>query len=163
MKKAMNNKKGFTLVEIIVVLVILAILAAVAIPSMVSFVNDARGKAYVAEARVGLAAAQAVVTELVASGSATSINATGGITGGAYNEGNVITHPTFVSMTADVENANPEPGEPGAGSNGFSSVTVDESNNRVTGITYNAKSGHIITIADGTTTVSKKTTETEKE
>lgn len=46
-----SNKKGFTLVEIIVVLVILAILAAVAVPSVLGYVNDARDSKYIAEAR----------------------------------------------------------------------------------------------------------------
>lgn len=46
-----SNKKGFTLVEIIVVLVILAILAAVAVPSVMGYVKDARNSRYVAEAR----------------------------------------------------------------------------------------------------------------
>jgi len=46
-----HSKKGFTLVEIIVVLVIIAILAAAAIPTMLGFVDDARGKAVIAEAR----------------------------------------------------------------------------------------------------------------
>lgn len=50
-KKQISEKNGFTLVEIIVVLVILAILAAFTIPTMLGFVNDARGKAYIAEAR----------------------------------------------------------------------------------------------------------------
>ena len=36
------NKKGFTLVEIIVVLVILAILAAIAVPSVLWYVEEAK-------------------------------------------------------------------------------------------------------------------------
>ena len=36
------NKKGFTLVEIIVVLVILAILAAIAVPSVLGYVEEKR-------------------------------------------------------------------------------------------------------------------------
>ena len=36
------NKKGFTLVEIIVVLVILAILAAIAVPSVLGYVEGKR-------------------------------------------------------------------------------------------------------------------------
>ena len=51
MKKFFLRDQGFTLVEIIVVLVILAILAAFTIPTMLGFVADARGKAYIAEAR----------------------------------------------------------------------------------------------------------------
>ena len=46
-----QNKKGFTLVEIIVVLVILAILAAIAIPAVLGYVEDARQAQYIAEAR----------------------------------------------------------------------------------------------------------------
>lgn len=58
-----KNRKGFTLVEIIVVLVILAILAAFTIPTMLGFVGDARGKAYIAEAREVYVAAQSTATE----------------------------------------------------------------------------------------------------
>lgn len=64
-----KSRKGFTLVEIIVVLVILAILAAFTIPAMLGFVNDAKGKAYIAEAREIYVAAQATATEMIASGS----------------------------------------------------------------------------------------------
>ena len=41
-----SNKKGFTLVEIIVVLVILAILAAIAVPSVLGYVNEAKEEAH---------------------------------------------------------------------------------------------------------------------
>lgn len=58
-----KKDKGFTLVEIIVVLVILAILAAFTIPTMLGFVNDARGKAMIAEAREVYVAAQSTATE----------------------------------------------------------------------------------------------------
>jgi type IV pilus assembly protein PilA len=57
------RKKGFTLVEIIVVLVILAILAAAAIPTMLGFVEDARGKSEIANARAAYVAAQTIATE----------------------------------------------------------------------------------------------------
>ena len=63
MNRIRKSRKGFTLVEIIVVLVILAILAAFTIPTMLGFVADARGKAYIAEAREVYVAAQATVTE----------------------------------------------------------------------------------------------------
>ena len=43
------NKKGFTLVEIIVVLVILAILAAIAVPSVLGYVEEAKKEKYIAD------------------------------------------------------------------------------------------------------------------
>lgn len=61
--KLVKSKKGFTLIEIIVVLVILAILAAAAIPTMLGFVNDAKGKALIAQARAAYVGAQMIATE----------------------------------------------------------------------------------------------------
>ena len=58
MKK--NAKKGFTLIEIIVVLVILAILAAAAIPTMNGFIDEAKGKQYIAEARAAMLGCKAL-------------------------------------------------------------------------------------------------------
>lgn len=63
-KKMKKNRKGFTLVEIIVVLVILAILAAFTIPAMLGFVDDAKGKASIATAREVYIAAQSASTEV---------------------------------------------------------------------------------------------------
>jgi len=132
-KRIVRNKKGFTLIEIIVVLVIIAILVAAAIPAMIGFVDDARGKAYASEARVGLVAAQAVVTELVTSGANTS-----------PTSNDVTTNPTFVRMTSDVT----------GGATAFSGIVIDAANSRVTGIVYDSGT-YTITISGGTTTVVK--------
>ncbi|WP_195540234.1 type II secretion system protein [Eubacterium maltosivorans] len=66
--KLKKNQKGFTLVELIVVLVILAILAAFTIPAMLGFIDDARGKATIAQTRELYVAAQSAASE-IASGS----------------------------------------------------------------------------------------------
>ncbi len=48
MKKLLRNKKGFTLIELIVVILILAVLAAILVPSILNYVgraNDSRDQA----------------------------------------------------------------------------------------------------------------------
>jgi type IV pilus assembly protein PilA len=58
-----NSKKGFTLVEVIVVLVILAILMAIAVPALTGYIGKARDGAAKGEAKTALTAAQTYVTE----------------------------------------------------------------------------------------------------
>jgi len=62
-KGKQNNKKGFTLVELIVVLVILAILAALLIPALTGYINKAKEKSITAETRQAVMAAQTLVDE----------------------------------------------------------------------------------------------------
>lgn len=62
-KNIKKNKKGFTLIEIIVVLVIMGILLAIAIPSILGYVNKANDAKYLAEARGGWLAAQTITAD----------------------------------------------------------------------------------------------------
>ena len=57
------SKKGFTLVELIVVLVILAVLAAMLVPALTGYIRKARQEKEFQAASEVLVAAQAIVTE----------------------------------------------------------------------------------------------------
>lgn len=61
-----NNKKGFTLVELIVVLVILAILAALLIPTLTGYIDKAKNKGIIAETRQTVMAAQTLYDQAYA-------------------------------------------------------------------------------------------------
>lgn len=63
MFKKLKEKKGFTLVELIVVLVILAILAALLIPALTGYIDKAKNKSVIAETRQAVMAAQTLVDE----------------------------------------------------------------------------------------------------
>lgn len=63
LKDLRSDKKGFTLVELIVVLVILAILAALLIPALTGYIDKAKKKQIEAETRQVVMAAQTLVDE----------------------------------------------------------------------------------------------------
>lgn len=58
-----KSKKGFTLVELIVVLVILAILAALLVPALTGYIDKAKEKKVIAETRMVVMAVQTVASE----------------------------------------------------------------------------------------------------
>ena len=63
MFKKLKDKKGFTLVELIVVLVILAILAALLIPTLTGYIDKANKQKIVSETRMVVMAAQTELSE----------------------------------------------------------------------------------------------------
>lgn len=73
-----NKKKGFTLVELIVVLVILAILAALLIPALTGYIDKAKNKSVIAETRQIVMAAQTIVDEQYAKNDTTSLKGSDG-------------------------------------------------------------------------------------
>lgn len=120
MFKKLKDKKGFTLVELIVVLVILAILAALLVPSLTGYINKAKEKSLEAKTRNIVMATQTLIDEkygtvkldttLVANVTIGGADATTGVTGG-----------TFTIAAADIKN--------------LAEVNVTDAN--VTGVTIN--------------------------
>ena len=124
MKKILKNKKGFTLMEVIVVLIIIAVLAAALIPSFIGFINQSRAAEDIAAARVGMTAGQVEVTYAWAA------------TGEAPESEDIVTSQRFIDAVApDTQ-----------GANSFSGFEVS-TNGQVTGLTYEGKM-YTITISE---------------
>lgn len=68
MKKIRNNKKGFTLIEMIVVIVIIAILVALAVPAVMGYVQDARNAKLRSAASAGTTTIQAAFAKSESAG-----------------------------------------------------------------------------------------------
>lgn len=68
MENTKKNKKGFTLVELIVVLVIIAILAAILIPTMSGYISRARKTAAQSGCKTEVTAYSAALTDLISEG-----------------------------------------------------------------------------------------------
>ena len=67
-RKMMSDRKGFTLVELIVVLVILSVLAAMLAPTMTGYIDKAKEKNVEAKLHQTVVAAQALADEAYALG-----------------------------------------------------------------------------------------------
>jgi type IV pilus assembly protein PilA len=82
LREKLRNRKGFTLIEIIVVIVILAVLMAVAVPSVMSYINEGNKAKYEAVARTVLVNAQTEYAKAVAdaSGSKDKVQSSDAIT-----------------------------------------------------------------------------------
>ncbi|MCL2865346.1 MAG: type II secretion system GspH family protein [Lachnospiraceae bacterium] len=63
LRNVSKNKKGFTLVELIVVLVILAILLAILVPGLITWIQRARDRQVIVDARTVYLSAQTILTE----------------------------------------------------------------------------------------------------
>ena len=78
--RKLKDRKGFTLVELIVVLVILAILAALLVPALTGYIDKANNEKVIATTRSIIVAAQTEVSEKYGLASAGSLGAAAPIT-----------------------------------------------------------------------------------
>lgn len=63
-----NSRKGFTLVELIVVLVVVAIISAVVVPALLGYTDEAKEKKYITEAKAAMSSSQTVLTDAYTDG-----------------------------------------------------------------------------------------------
>lgn len=75
-----QKNQGFTLVELIVVMVILTLLAAILVPSLLGWIDEAKGKQYILNARSIYMSAQAIESEKYAAWDGTAANASHNLT-----------------------------------------------------------------------------------
>ncbi|MDR2600575.1 MAG: prepilin-type N-terminal cleavage/methylation domain-containing protein [Oscillospiraceae bacterium] len=144
--QTLRSKKGFTLMELIIVIVILAILAAALIPTFIGFARNARASTAIANARVGITAAQSILTHWAA-GQAPGATVTNdnfnrmlrGVDSQPFTSSNAGWGNMFTTMLA----------EDGLVPTRFGAFTL--SGNRVTGVVF-ASGEFLVTIAGGNST-----------
>ncbi len=100
MKKIRREHKGFTLVELIVVLVILAILAAILVPALLGWIDEARKKQDIVNAKALMTAIQAQMTEEYGKG-AKSFSGFADDNKKHYDDIYMVNHPDFNDFMDD--------------------------------------------------------------
>lgn len=110
MENTKKNKKGFTLVELIVVLVIIAILAAILIPTMSGYIGRARKSSAQSSAKSMVTACAAAATDLVGAGKTVDVKKSDFTSaavsyGAVFYKADATTDKCIYSVVVDVDGA----------------------------------------------------------
>lgn len=124
--RKLKDRKGFTLVELIVVLVILAILAALLIPALTGYIDKANKEKVIAECRMAVMAVQTEAT--------TIYGANGKVVPGDFDKNVKDASGAEITRKAEVRSLAEVPGHWKA--------TVDESG-KVTALIYENTNWHV--------------------
>lgn len=139
--RKLKDRKGFTLVELIVVLVILAILAALLIPALTGYIDKANKEKVIAECRMAVMAVQTESTTIY--GAKGKVTAPTDFTEPVTVDGNETTRGAVIRSLAEVS--------------GHWTAKVDASG-KVTELTYENASWHVVYTASATATADGTTT-----
>jgi prepilin-type N-terminal cleavage/methylation domain-containing protein len=153
--KKINNEKGFTLVELIVVLVILAILAAMLVPALLGFIDRAKEGKYEEEVHSIYTALQVISDERYAVGEAPIDLADHKLTTAELTELNGMIAPAKVSEIGDLTAIGYASTTDAKGKYTIATFTVkfDSQDGKTTGLTGELKAGSVsVTLPDTTNT-----------
>jgi prepilin-type N-terminal cleavage/methylation domain-containing protein len=120
MMRKLNNKKGITLVEVIVVLIIMAVLSGILVASYTGYIDKAKDDAALVEARAVYLAATTVYHELYAVDPSTT---------GSMKDDDIAEVEVLAGIKAD----------------SIDSITVSSADKKVTAITFTASNGKTCT------------------
>ncbi len=147
--KKINNEKGFTLVELIVVLVILAILAAMLVPALLGFIDRAKEGKYEEEVHSIYTALQVINDERYAADVKPIDKTTNKLTDAEMTELNKMIAPAAVTSLDDITYAGTD-GKSSYTINGFT-VKFNSQDGKTTGLTGTLANGSVtVTIPDTT-------------
>ncbi|MGN0377671.1 MAG: type II secretion system protein [Suilimivivens sp.] len=139
------GNRGFTLVELIVVMVILTLLAAILVPSLLGWIDEAKGKQYILSARSIYMSAQAIESEKYAAWDGTAANANHNLT---------ESDKTRIARMADVEGAEITDVKFESDTLGGAGASSNHGYYTIVGITVQYESV-TVTLADGIWTVTR--------